>query len=59
MVNTCEVKVGGYLEDQQLCADCFDVIGPTRKIPAGRGTGDEGNINPWQDNAIRSLEEDR
>jgi hypothetical protein len=65
MVNTC--RIGPTVSDDlgcrdvELCADCFDVIGPTRsrRIQGGRGGNDEGNINPWQDNAIRSLEEDR
>ncbi len=63
MVNICIVRLpDGFIGDEEICADCFDVVGPLREYRTrqqSRGSSDEGNINPWQDDAIRALEEDR
>ncbi len=49
----------GYV-DRELCADCFDKIGPLRdRVPPGDNPSWREDTTPWQDNAISVLEEDR
>lgn len=43
-----------------ICGDCWDVAGPINSRPPGVADhGYQHNSNPWQENAIRDLEEDR
>jgi hypothetical protein len=49
------------VEDGEYCADCFDNlnIGPIHRPPAGQSGPHRFNNDPWGDNAVRALEEDR
>jgi hypothetical protein len=44
----------------EVCADCWDT-GEKDKAPRNRTTKSSGmdHNNPWRDNAVRALEEDR